>query len=881
MSIPRTSTRGQSALSTSNGQPRQRFSRRATCPVCGGCEDDPRGAAKRCFGFLSGQWIHCTREDHSPNCKFHASSQTYSHRLTGKCPCGTEHNPAPAKPEIDHVYKYRDANGGVVHETVRYRNPKKFSQRRPVGNGKYEWSLKGIETVLYNLPAILTADRDQPVWIVEGEKDVDKLGTLNWLATCNPMGAGKWKDHYSEALRGRHCIIVPDNDQKGRDHTQQVAQSLHGKAASVKIVDLVKLMPDLPEKGDASDFLARGGTVDDLEELAHKTAEWKPSAEQEDRPDAVSTSSQTGYANFQARIVREIVRHEAGETTRHVEVEATHDDGTVATATVAAEDFESMGWVLPQLGMKFAIRTGRGMKDRFQHSIRVNSYREPVELREVFTSLGWNTVGGKDVYLHAGGGIGCNGTANVSVDVCSELALYRLPPPESSHLKEGTERVLAILDNLGQDAEMVASIIISLPYRALLGPSRTIPHFSGTTGTLKTSSACLSARFFAPELEYCDSMPLSWSSTAAGLERLRHIAKDSLVVIDNLIADGEQAARDLWKADWVFNSQGDLIGKGRMRADGSPAPRLDPRGCIISTGECDPRRKSSTGRSIIIEFKPGLINLDGLKRCHDDARSGWYAVTISCYAEHLAVSGRLAAQRLELRRLAQEHQAIAMENYPGCHPRHAEAVAEWTAGWQLFLWFAVEQNALTKQKAGFYLNRVRDRLFATLSTQAEIQDEADPGEIFLELLRSLLGSKRAVLAGMDGMAPDAEIAPACGWQRMEVTRHGGKTVPDWDQAPGAARIGWVDDHTVYLDPNISHAAVERIARELGQVVGSKRQVCARLAETGRIKTDVQAEGKRRRFTRRVTMEKQRREVLCVPREELFLGSDNHRNRNSG
>ena len=70
-------------------------------------------------------------------------------------------------------------------------------------------------------------------------------------------------------------------------------------------------------------------------------------------------------------------------------------------------------------------------------------------------------------------------------------------------------------------------------------------------------------------------MPLSWSSTAAGLERVRHLARDTLLVIDNLIADGEHASRELWKADWVFNSQGDLTGKGRMRSDLSAAPRLD------------------------------------------------------------------------------------------------------------------------------------------------------------------------------------------------------------------------------------------------------------------------------------------------------------------
>ena len=61
-----------------------------------------------------------------------------------------------------------------VSETVRMK-PKDFRQRRPVGNGNYAWNLQGVDLVVYNLPAILTADLDQPVWVVEGEKDVDRL----------------------------------------------------------------------------------------------------------------------------------------------------------------------------------------------------------------------------------------------------------------------------------------------------------------------------------------------------------------------------------------------------------------------------------------------------------------------------------------------------------------------------------------------------------------------------------------------------------------------------------------------------------------------------------------------------------------------------------
>ena len=73
-----------------------------------------------------------------------------------------------------------------------------------------------------------------------------------------------------------------------------MARSLHGKAASVKIVDLVEIMPDLPKKGDVSDFLDRGGTVDQLMELAMRTAEWKPSAEEQADPKPDEDQSHAG-----------------------------------------------------------------------------------------------------------------------------------------------------------------------------------------------------------------------------------------------------------------------------------------------------------------------------------------------------------------------------------------------------------------------------------------------------------------------------------------------------------------------------------------------------------------------------------------------------------
>ena len=104
-----------------------RFTKGNACPICGGTDQDVRGSGERCFGFRSGKWIHCSREEFAGKARLNERSRTYAHVATGRCPCGEEHVPAEpgmvlGKPlngkKIAQVYKYRDKEGKVVHETV-------------------------------------------------------------------------------------------------------------------------------------------------------------------------------------------------------------------------------------------------------------------------------------------------------------------------------------------------------------------------------------------------------------------------------------------------------------------------------------------------------------------------------------------------------------------------------------------------------------------------------------------------------------------------------------------------------------------------------------------------------------------------------------------
>jgi len=125
------------------------------------------------------------------------------------------------------TYNYKDEKGNLLYQVVRY-EPKGFSQRRPDGNDDWIWNMKGVNPVPYHLPEIIQAV--EPVMIVEGEKDVESLRRMGFIATTSPMGAGKWREPYNKYLKDKEVILIPDHDQPGYQHCRNIGQSLWGIA---------------------------------------------------------------------------------------------------------------------------------------------------------------------------------------------------------------------------------------------------------------------------------------------------------------------------------------------------------------------------------------------------------------------------------------------------------------------------------------------------------------------------------------------------------------------------------------------------------------------------------------------------------------------------
>jgi putative DNA primase/helicase len=191
---------------------------------------------------------------------------------------------AETRKPIVAAYDYRDESGKLLFQVVRF-EPKDFRQRRPNGHGDWIWQVSGTRQVPYRLHELIAASLETPVWIVEGEKDVDRLASLGFVATCNGGGAAKangkagakskWPPVLNPFFAGRDVVIIPDNDDAGRNHSRSVAGNLTSVARSVRIVELL----GLPEKGDVSDWLDAGGTSDELKRLAAEAPLFKREAQ--------------------------------------------------------------------------------------------------------------------------------------------------------------------------------------------------------------------------------------------------------------------------------------------------------------------------------------------------------------------------------------------------------------------------------------------------------------------------------------------------------------------------------------------------------------------------------------------------------------------------
>lgn len=168
------------------------------------------------------------------------------------------------------VHTYYNADGSVFG--------KKTIKKYDAGKKGAYWELytatgwrKGLQrqtAPIYGADK-LAAQPDAGMFVVEGEKDVDTLVSLDYLAVSLPNGASQktWPTEYTAAFAERDVVIITDNDDPGTEYGQFVAEHINGAAASIKIVPAKVIWPDVQQKGDISDIIAALGADEALNRL--------------------------------------------------------------------------------------------------------------------------------------------------------------------------------------------------------------------------------------------------------------------------------------------------------------------------------------------------------------------------------------------------------------------------------------------------------------------------------------------------------------------------------------------------------------------------------------------------------------------------------------
>lgn len=576
-------------------------------------------------------------------------------------------------------------------------------------------------------------------------------------------------------------------------------------------------------------------------------------------------------ANFTARIVAEDVLDDGSGELRHVcRIAGTLHNGTpLPPVAVSAGDFFGMAWVSKAWGCRASPAAGLGARDHLRAAIQELSGDPP--RRILYEHTGWREIGGRWHYLHGAGAIGPDGpVASVEVELPGPLAGYCLPdPPEGQRLAWAVQATLALVDGGdggdGRGAgrglpERIAFPLLGAIARAALGeapgPLDFAVHLAGPHGAGKSELAALAQQHFGAGLD-ARHLPGNWGSTGNALEGLAFAAKDALFVVDDWAPSGAQSDRQRLErdADRLLRAQGNRSGRQRMRADSSLRPARPPRGLILSTGEDIPPGQSLRGRMLILEVSPVDVPLAHLTPHQRDAAAGLYAQALSGFVHWLApqygdLRRRLPAERDALRDRAQTGAGSART--PGI-------VADLALGLRYYLAFAVAAGAIATAEQDALGCRGWQALAEAAEAQAEHVGAAEPTSLFLRLLGACLVSGRAHVAGPDGLEPAAP--EAWGWQGKAYTH----ASPDGPQSalsylPLGSRVGWVDGEDLYLEPEASYAAAQKMAHDQGAALPiSPRTLSKRLKERGLLAS---WDAARQRTTVRRTLEGvAKREVL--------------------
>ncbi len=675
------------------------------------------------------------------------------------------------------AYVYRDADGNPLFEVARIdtstneKRSKTFRQHVLIGSGWTFPLIKGAPDELklypYHLPEVMNAIKEgKPVFVVEGEKDCENMAALGYTATTSPMGAGKWHAAHSEQLRGADVYIIPDNDEPGRKHALEVAQSLNGIARSFRVLDIASACSELPEKGDITDFfkiLGRTKGEEALKQLMETTPEGEPVPTDPCEAAEVLYGRVGGYCvkdgcicqqtddgarklgTFVALPSRIVTRDDGVNLDKIFVIDGWARGGrALPQIQVAAAKFTSMTWVLENWDFAANIMPGNVIKDKLRYVI--TEVGEMAAKREtVYTHTGWRRIDGKWAYLYQGGAIGAD---NVSVDLDNALSSYTLQCDDETPLLDAAKQSLSarycMADHI---AVPLLGVMFLAPLREFLKQAGYAPGFAlfllGRSGGHKSTAIALMLSYFGDF--HSKNLPASFNDTANSIRKKAFLLKDFPISVDDYHPETSMQERRKMEttAQTLSRAFGDGADRGRMKADLSLQESMPPRGIAVMSGEDMPNiGESGMARYYVVSVDKDDIPIsDLLTEAQAMAKRGIFRKVMRGYIEYLQPRAEKLAAQLETRFI--KLRAQAAKETQGAHGRAPEAVAHIMLGYSMMQDYLVSIGALTNDDANADFIEAWHELIRNSTEQSKEAQDEKPCKMFLSAIGEMLASKTA------------------------------------------------------------------------------------------------------------------------------------------
>jgi hypothetical protein len=525
-------------------------------------------------------------------------------------------------------------------------------------------------------------------------------------------------------------------------------------------------------------------------------------------------------ANFTAAITEEIEVSDGESQQERYTIVATCGTRT-RTIELAREEFEgdgAMQRIVAALGARARLNP-RAQAAFMRDAIK--AFSTEVQSRTVYAHTGW--VNDRTRFLFGNGYVDKDGWhADNGAQLPQRLHQYQL---DTDRLAQTSMRAaLQTFDDLLEIAPpqvtipLIGALLLS-PIAHTIAAPQPMCHLYGITGCHKTALCCAAMAlwgYFSP------AHPTdTWTSTANSIQRLGWHLKDAPMLLDDYKAAHVKPSQ----VTFLLQNYGDGMARGRLDANAEARNAFPIRATLLSSGEDQPEGEASAlARVLSIPLARGEVNRAKLTAVQE--RAAALPTLLMAYLRWLATqppeladnSQRHKVQRTDL--LTRLEATMEQATNPG---RIASNTAALAIAWQTFGTFLEQQGYWRCERVHAWLALCKQHLTRLAILQGGLVTEERASRLFLQAVRSLVASGRAVLQNLEAETQEMTTAQVL--------------------------IGAFDRNGTYLMTPTVYDLVCEYKRKAGQTVSFSQRALAQMLEQDGLLVATDADGRHKAVLR--------------------------------